>query len=148
MTGSKVTSVDASGGQLDRCSQLNSCKTSSDSSKGGTILIETGATVTSSAIAKGGANNGVSTTRRLAGQGGTITIDGTVNGIVEAKGGDTVDSKVGAGGTITINSNGLVTGASVSVEAGSGSGLPLGNNAGTINVIGTASNLFLSPVLI
>jgi hypothetical protein len=143
MTGSQVTSVDASGGQVDRCSQLNFCNTSLDSAKGGTILIETGATVTGAAIAKGGANNGVFTNRRLAGQGGTITIDGTVNGIVEAKGGDTVDSKVGAGGTITINSNGVVSGPSVSVEAGTGSGLPLGNNAGTINVIGTASNLFL-----
>ncbi len=143
MTGSQVNSVDASGGQLDRCSQLNSCKTSLDSSKGGTILIETGATVTGAAIAKGGANNGVSASRRLAGQGGTITIDGTVNGIVEAKGGNTVDSKVGAGGTITISQTGLVSGPSVSVEAGTGSGLPLGNYAGTINVSGNASNLFL-----
>jgi hypothetical protein len=143
MNGSKVNSVDASGGQIDRCSQLNSCKTSIDSSIGGTILIETGSIVTGAAIAKGGANNGVFTDRRLAGQGGTITIDGTVTGIVEAKGGDTVDSKVGAGGTISISQTGIVSGPSVSVVAGTGSSLPLGNNAGTINVSGTASNLFL-----
>jgi hypothetical protein len=62
---------------------------------------------------------------------------------VTSSGGNTLHSKVGAGGTITIFSSGVVNGPSVSAEAGTGTGSPLGNSAGIIDVSGTATQLFV-----
>ncbi len=143
---SKATSIDASAGQEDLCKVSVSCVTAIDSSAGGIVHIDAGATVTGSVISKGGANHGIASARRLAGKGGDIRIYGTVNGIVEANGGDTVNSKVGAGGTITIYSPaGNVTGPSVSAVAGTAdvTGSPLGNLGGIIYVHGSATQLYI-----
>jgi|GEM_PF-4861970 len=140
---SKATSIDASAGQEDLCKVAVSCVTAVDSSAGGIVYIDPGSIVTGSVISKGGANNGVVATQRLAGKGGDIRIYGTVTGIVEANGGDTVDSKVGAGGTITIYPTGNVSGPSISALAGTGTGSPLGNLGGIINVFGSATHLYI-----
>ncbi len=140
---STALSINASGGE-DRCQLALSCATTVDGKRGGTVLIEERAVVSGSVLLSGSESKGLAATgRRTSGTGGTIRIFGTVNGVVSARGGNSYDSTVGKGGTVVVESSGIITN---QIYAGTGitSNTGFGNLAGTVTVYGTALDIDVS----
>lgn len=140
VTGSTSGAIDVSGG-LDLCTIAQYCATDVNAKSGGTVTIQTGAVVTGNITAKGGENNGVvAAERMLAGSGGAITVAGTVNGSIYANGGDSFDSQVGKGGSISVTVGATVSG-DLYAQNGiyANDGLP--NESGYIEMRGTANDI-------
>jgi hypothetical protein len=166
-TGSTSLGINASGG-FDLCTTISFCGTSQNSGGGGLVVIQAGSVVTGNVITKGGENNGnvLTDDEYTAGPGGRVFVIGTVNGNVEANGGDTYDSEVGMGGRVEVYQTGVVSG-DVSVLTGvySNAGSPnfagyvlnvgsvqdiyahsfsaTGGGGGTVEVMGTARDVFV-----
>jgi hypothetical protein len=141
LTGSTVSSIDVSGGS-DLCSLALSCYTSVDSQNGGTVTTEANTIVYKYVMAKGGSNNGsINLVRKKAGSGGNMNCSGKVLGNMNATGGNSYDSIVGAGGNVLISSTGEISGPEINVMAGIFSNSGLRNAAGKVEVFGTATTI-------
>lgn len=139
--GSTSGSIDTSGG-LDLCTVALSCATSLASGHGGNITVEVGAVVNGNIVSNGGSNNGLDgVSIRIAGNGGTLTINGNVNGNISSHGGNSYDSTVGEGGTVTVGNLSNVSG-SISVLSGNSTNIGDSNRAGIVSAFGNVQDVY------
>lgn len=140
-SGSTSGSIDVSGGN-DLCTDAVSCITTRNSSPGGTVSVLANSIVSGNITAKGGFNYGkFGTALKTAGAGGAVTVSGRVLGDINTDGGNSYDSQVGAGGTVSTAGGSEVLGSIRSIS-GSSANAGSGNDAGSITAQGNVQDIY------